>query len=345
MSINVGKDGPWYTSKRMWSLGIAALCMILRWAGVKVPYTSEELTAIIYPLVEAAGVALAAWWTLRADRKLTGIPGVTAGDAEKPEKPDEPQSPQWMTGVAKCLLACGLALSLSGCMTGLFPGSDPRTAYKSSGSQLLQCDRLEVNISLPEGYNGQAPTIALFGQGSYGEASTYSVAQQADTAADVGVQAETTRSTQARTGQQTVGAGQGEATGGTTTPTYTETRPITVDARPSVAVTGQGVSQAQAQPATSTQQVIPRSAADAAPAYSTPAIVAAVPDPAIPIVVASDLANMTPEAKAALRTELQGHLDRLNAQRAALNLASEPQKVAQNFLDWQTVTARLKLLE
>ena len=61
----------WYTSKRMWTLGITGLCIALRWAGVNVPYTSEELTAIIYPVVEAAGVALAAWWTLRANRRLT----------------------------------------------------------------------------------------------------------------------------------------------------------------------------------------------------------------------------------------------------------------------------------
>ena len=253
MSTNVGKDGPWYTSKRMWTLGITGLCIALRWAGVNVPYTSEELTGIIYPVVEAAGVALAAWWTLRADRKLTGLPGITAGDSgpEKPANLDDPGrhfSYLW-------LMVPLAALGLSGCM-GLGPYADPRTNYRTTGSQQLQCDELEVNINLPEGYSGPAPTIALFGQGAYAENSTYRLDTQADAAYDLASQWDSAQAQQTRTGQQTVGSGQGTATG-TGTQTSTPTTTTTVDFRPAAAVTGQGLSQAQAQPATSTQQAVP----------------------------------------------------------------------------------------
>jgi len=251
----------WYTSKRMWTLGITGLCMALRWAGVNVPYTSEELTAIIYPVVEAAGVALAAWWTLRANRQLVGLKPVTRDD--EVGKDAEPKSPAWMTGVARCLLVCGLALGLSGCM-GLAPYADPRTNYRTTGSQQLQCDELVVNVNLPEGYNGPAPTIALFGQGAYAENSTYRLDTRADAAYDLASQWDSAQAQQTRTGQQTVGSGQGEATG-TGTQTSTPTTTTTVDFRPSAAVTGQGLSQAQAQPATSTQQAVPLEAPAAAP--------------------------------------------------------------------------------
>ena len=109
-----------------------------------------------------------------------------------------------MTGVARCLLVCGLALCLSGCM-GLAPYADPRTNYRTTGSQQLQCDELVVNVNLPEGYNGPAPTIALFGQGAYAENSTYRLDTQADAAYDLASQWDSAQAQQTRTGQQTVG--------------------------------------------------------------------------------------------------------------------------------------------
>ncbi len=333
MSINVGKDGPWYTSKRMWSLGITGLCMALRWAGVKVPYTSEELTAIIFPVAEAGGVALAAWWTLRADRKLTGIPGVTAGDSGKPDNLDDPGRHFSYLWLAVPLLA----LTLAGCM-GTMPYSDPRTAYKTANSQIFQPDEFKVVLSVPPEYKGTGPLFAVFAPIGTTGAGTYTGNFQADTAADVGVQSDSARSTQARTGQQTVGAGQGESTGGQVAPAYTETKPTTIDLNATVPVSA-------APGSIATGPLNSPSAGNTNPAATPAAATVLVPDPAIPLVVAADVAGMTPEAKAALKAELQDHLDRLNAQRAALNLASEPQKVAQNFLDWQTVTARLQLLE
>lgn len=334
MSTNVGKDGPWYTSKRMWSLGIAGLCMVLRWAGVNVPYTSEELTGIIYPVVEAGGVALAAWWTLRADRKLTGLPGITAGDSgpEKPANLDDPGrhfSYLW-------LMVPLAALGLSGCM-GLGPYADPRTAYKTNNSQTFQPDEFSIVLNIPPAFKGTGPLFAIFAPIGTTGSGAFQGNQQADTAADLGVQSDSARSTMARTGQQTLGSGEGAATGAPVSPAYTETKPVTVDLNATVPVSA-------APGSIATGPLNSPSAGNTAPSTAAaPAVLS--PDPAIPIVLASDVAGMTPEAKAAMKAELEGHLDRLNRERAALNLSSEPGAVAQNFLDWQTVTARLKLLE
>lgn len=269
---------PWYTSRSVWSIVAALAVFGLGRAGFEVPFASGELSERLYAVVEPLALLAALLATLRRKQKLTGLPPVTAGDAasKPPAKSDNLDDPGRHFSYAWLALPL-LALGLSGCM-GLGPYADPRTAYKTNNSQTFQPDEFSIVLNIPPNFEGSGPLFAVFAPIGTTGSGAFQGNLQADTAADLGVQSDSSRSTMARTGQQTLGSGEGAATGAPISPAYTETKPVSLDIKPSVAVAVPGVAQSQAQPQDSSQQVIPRGEAGTAlPVYAPAAVQYAVP--------------------------------------------------------------------